>query len=145
MINLIKEKIKTARLTSNSTELQLLTTLLGEMELESVRKKRDLKTDELEGIVKRFIKSNNETISYLDDVSKSLFERENELLQSFLPKVLCEEEIEKLVIDRNILGIIMEKPEGQAIGLVMKEIKSANLSADGLTVKNYINRIKNVK
>lgn len=145
MIDLIKEKIKNARLSNNKDYLKILTTLLGEVDLESARKKRDLKDEEIHSIIRKIIKSNNETLEYIPIQSGYIHPLtvENFLLNSFLPIQLSEEEINQLVLDRNILDVIIEKPEGQAIGLVMKEIKSANLSADGLTVKNYVNRIKN--
>jgi uncharacterized protein YqeY len=142
MIEILKEKIKESRKENNKQSLSILTTLLGEIQLESSRKNKELNNKDCESIVKKFIKSNNETLEYIspneDSTDFLSLKYENIILESLLPKTLSQKEISETLIKHCLDAIIGAKNKGQAMGIAMKTLKSLNLSVNGKDVEEAV-------
>lgn len=147
MIELLKEKIKESRKLNNKDSLSILTTLLGEIQLESSRRNKDLDQKSCEAIVRKFIKNNNETLKYINCHDDSIdcigFNYENTILESFLPKTLSKKEIGETLTKNCLESIIQAKNKGQAMGIAMKTLKSLNLPVEGKDVEEVVNEMVN--
>lgn len=99
-------------------------------------------------IIRKLIKSNTETIQSIidfperNDQRQILFE-ENLLLSTLLPVSLTAEDISKF-IEENGIDIKSCKNDGQAVGMVMKEFKTKNITVDGGIVKEVISKYRSV-
>lgn len=67
--------------------------------------------------------------------------RENELLRSYVPASLSEEELQ-IHADKMQIEILAARSEGQAIGALTKHLKSIGLHAHRETIKNVIAKMK---
>ena len=145
MIEILKENIKESRKNKNEYSLKILTTLLGDIQLESSRKNRDLTNQECESIVKKFIKNNNETMKHLDFSEPKFIDLANEiiLLEDLLPKTLSKKEIGEVLTSKCLDAIITSKNHSQAIGVAMQTLKSLNLSVNGKDVNEVVSEMVN--
>lgn len=151
MIEFLKEKIKEARRYKNGVTLNLLTTLLGDFQLESSRKNRELKEIEYHNIIKIFIKNLKESLKHVDSI-QSIHSKESlpivineeiSILEQLLPKTLSKKEIGEVLTSKCLDAIIGAKSKGQAMGIAMKTFKSLNLSVDGKDVEEAVNEMVN--
>jgi uncharacterized protein YqeY len=145
MIELLKINIKECRKNKNEDALKVFTTLLGDIQLESSRKNRDLTHKECEDIVKKFIKNNHETMKYLDTTGNKYMSLAYELslLQDLLPQTLSLKEINEVLTKHCLDAIIGAKSKGQAMGIAMKTLKSLNFNVDGKDVDEIISEMVN--
>lgn len=145
MIELLKENIKECRKNKNGDALKVFTTLLGEIQLESSRKNRDLTSQERENIVKKFIKSIYESMEHLDSSGSQYLDLSYELslLKDLLPQTLSQEAIEKYLTEHCLGAIVGAKNKGQAMGIAMKALKSLNLPVEGRDVEEVVNGMVN--
>lgn len=145
MIEVLKENIKESRKNKNEYSLKILTTLLGDIQLESSRKNRDLTNKECESIVKKFIKNNNETMKYLDFSEPKFIDLANEiiLLEDLLPKTLSKKEIGEVLTSKCLDAIIACDNLGQAIGIAMKTLKEFDANIDGKDVSEVVSEMVN--
>lgn len=67
--------------------------------------------------------------------------RENELLRSYVPAELSEAELQ-VYIDQISPQIMAAKSEGQAIGCLVKHLKSLSLTTSGETAKSAVKKIR---
>lgn len=123
-LNQIKSDQLTARLQSSATarvKVNVLTTLIGEVELQITREgpatRTDDKIEELTiATVKKFVKNNDETLAVTTTVyNKMVLEEENEILKSYLPKQLTQDQL------REILTAQFKEPV--AMGVMMGWLK----------------------
>ena len=106
------EKIKNdrteARLSKSSVKSSLLTTLVGEIENYSTSALSKGKTSNqicLE-VLAKFLKNNLDFQSLVTDESKlSLLKHEASFIESYLPKLLTDEEILSIINSNNLVGI----------------------------------------
>lgn len=90
--------------------------------------------------ISALVESNEVTLRMGGDNPKLV--RENELLKLFLPKRLNLKDVE--MVGYLIKGsIVSAKAEGQAIGVLAKEIKAKGFVADGCDIKAVVCAIRN--
>jgi uncharacterized protein YqeY len=102
LIDQIKQAQVEARKSRNTLAATLLTTLLGEANMVAKNAQRDTPTDEeVTVVVKKFLKGNLETQSFLANGSNpealETVKAEQVILEVYLPKQLSEEELVQIV------------------------------------------------
>lgn len=138
MIKRMKKEQLTARKHKDKQKIAVLTALLSE--ITAIGKNagnRETTEAEAIAVVKKFKKNNMETISVVKDEEKlKELRAEGAIYDSFLPKMLSEEDTEK-VID----GILenLEKPN---IGSVMGALKKSHVDGLDMATANKIIRKK---
>lgn len=122
MYDRIKEDIVKALKEKDTLKLQTLRGIKGEVDLEHINKKVDINDDLLISVISRGIKTRRESISEFQKGNRNdLIEKtsqEIDLLQTYLPAQLSDEEINK------ILDEIFEKVKptsNKDMGLIMRE------------------------
>lgn len=114
----------------------------SEMQLASARSGKDVGDDEAVAILKKLVKSNEETLAVATDAAqREALAREVALLDAMLPKTLDVHEI------MTALGPVAEAikaagNDGQATGVAMKHLKSTGAAVDGKTVAAAVKQIR---
>jgi uncharacterized protein len=115
----------------------------SEVQATEERAGRTLTDDEAFAVLRKLVKSNDETMAASpgDAERTATLTRENELLSELLPKGLTVEEIQaKLaaVID----AIRAAGNDGQATGVAMKHLKASGVSATGDLVSQAVRALR---
>ena len=114
----------------------------SEMQLASARSGKDLNDDEAIAILKKLVKSNEDTLAVaVDAEQRGALTREIELLSALLPKTLGVAEVVAAlapVVD----AIKAAGNDGQATGVAMKHLKSTGASVDGKTAAAAVKQIR---
>ncbi len=123
MYEKIKNDIITAMKEKNTLKLQTLRGVKGEADLEHINKKIEINDDLMLTVLSRQIKTRNESIKeFLRGNRNDLVDKTTEeinLLQTYLPKQLDDNEIVE-IIDDAFKKINPTKPSD--MGLIMKEV-----------------------
>lgn len=130
----IRERI--ARAGHQSTEKNLFKLILGE-----IQQKGTITEEQGFAIVKKIIKGNDETLSFLpeNDTRRAGYDAENDILSELLPVYLSTQEIEVKVQELGLCTqIVSAKNEGQAVGIVMSNFKRLSLPVEGEEVKKVV-------
>ncbi len=114
----------------------------SEIQLASARSGKEVNDDEANAILKKLVKSNEETLAVATETGqREALEREIALLTAMLPKTLGVPEIVEAlapVAD----AIKAAGNDGQATGVAMKHLKSTGASVDGKTVAAAVKQIR---
>ena len=140
---IIKDGIKEAMIKKDTLRLTVLRGVLAAFMNEVIAK--DMKGDEIpdeEGlaVIRRLVKQRKDSIEQYTkggrpDLAKDE-EAEMKILETFLPQLMSEDEIRKIVEAKVAsAGTIDAKKIGQFIGGIMKELKG---KADGAIVKKIV-------
>lgn len=123
----------------------------GELQMAEVRQNKPLTDEQQAGVLKKILKSNEETIDTLAnqyEVSGGADPRvlplieENNLIRGFLPKEATPEEI--IAALASVTEQIKNaKNDGQATGVAMKTLKEVKLVVDGNIVKDIVAGLRN--
>ena len=150
LLDTIKARIKSAMLSKNESERNILRVLLGEAQTFESRQ-GSIADEHIIKLAKKIITNNNESIGVLgkDDKRAEPLLKENEILSSLLPKEMTLQEIEAFL---NGIGgnapiggdtdIRAAKNDGQAVGVAMKALKNAGLVADGRLVGEAVKKMR---
>lgn len=135
IIDNIKAKIKDSMKAKDSDTVALLRLVVG-----SVQQDGDDSDTAVEKVIRKMIKSNNQTAEVLVNNGGSAKEvlAENALLDSFLPKSLTVDEIVAFI---NENAIDVTGHAGKAMGAVMKALKDAGATVQGSDVKSAIEKL----
>ena len=129
LIDVIKADITTATRMRNQLASDILKVVLGECQT-----KNNFTDEFIVRYCRYIVKGNNETMSFGESVKLS---RENELLRSYLPKEVSEADL--LVYANQIPDDIKAaKSDGQAVGVLVKYVKSLGLLANGELAKKVV-------
>ena len=143
----MKEKIlvdiKNAMKNQNKDLLNVLRMVKGAMQLEEINKKRDLTDEEVVAVISKQIKTRKETIAELSNTDRKeaieQAEKEIAILEKYMPEMMSEEEIIKIVEE----VFAAEKPSGmQEVGKMMGKISPLVKGKADMTVVNRIVREK---
>ncbi len=131
LIDEIKKRVMQAMKDKRDVEKEVLKVALGEIQTAGARAGRDLNDEEAAQIVRKLVKSVEETAGMTTDAGdKAKLQQELAVLGSLLPKGLSAEEIiEKLAPVRD--AIRAAGNDGQATGVAMKHLKSLGLTVPG--------------
>ena len=114
----------------------------GEITTEAARPGRQGNDEEAQAILRKLVKSNEETLaSTTDEEKRTTLLKENEILAGFLPKSLSPQEI------LAALAPVVEQIEaagndGQATGVAMKQLKAAGAIVSGKDVAVVIKELR---
>ena len=135
----IANDLKLAMKSGDKFKLSVLRMLKSALQLESISKKHELSDDEVMSVVKKQVKTRKDSIeefkkyNKIEEVEK--LEQEIEILNTYLPEEMSEEEISK-VIDEvfNELNPTSMKE----MGMVMKELNAKITNADMSLVSKMV-------
>jgi uncharacterized protein len=140
----IKEKIKDAMRAKDQVRLSVLRNILTAFTNELVATKRTpqdkLSDEEALKVIQKLAKQRKDSISQFEQGGRSDLANDEKLelaiIQEFLPEMMSEEEIKKVVEKKKVEMNISDKSElGMFIGSVMKELGGL---ADGSLVKDIV-------
>ncbi len=142
LLQTMKTRALEAMKAKDSLATQILRLAVGELQTLEARIGRDATEDEAFGVVKKLIKSNEETIGLSTDAEqKKTLETEVSILKTLLPATLGVPEIAaKLEAVRD--DIVAAKSEGQATGVAMKLLKSQGASVNSADVMAAIKQMR---
>ena len=143
---IIKDGIKEAMIKKDTLRLTVLRGVLAAFMNEVIAK--DMKGDEIpdeEGlaVIRRLVKQRKDSIEQYTkggrpDLAKDE-EAEMKILETFLPQLMSEEDVRKVVEAKMTTASTVDKTKiGQFIGSVMKELKG---KADGAVVKKVVEEL----
>ncbi len=138
----LKKRVLQAMKDKNELEKNLLRVLLGDIELAETRNGSALSDNEEQQIVRRMVKSNQETAALTrDPADVEKLKQELAILEGLLPKTLSVAEtiaaLEPVADDLRAAG-----NDGQATGLAMKHLKPQGLQVDGKDVAAAVKQIR---
>jgi hypothetical protein len=137
----IKEAITQAVRHKDNIARDVLRLALGEIQLKSVN--GDIPEADKIAIVRKIIKSNNETIEAYNtrNLDPEALYKENEVLEILLPKSWSSSAIEEYLIKEGI-DFKAAKNDGQAVGMAMKALKKVNAPVDSEVVKVVVAKLR---
>lgn len=142
LVDEIKARMFKAIKAGETLEKEILRVAVGEITTDAARPGRQGNDEEAQAILRKLIKSNDESLDSLSDAQRrASLQRENEVLREFLPRALGEDE---LVL---ALGDVAEPirgagNDGQATGIAMKHLKAKGIVADGKLVGAAVKRLR---
>ena len=134
LIDRLKADILFAVKAKSELAVGLLKLVLGECQA-----KDNYKDDFIVKFCRKVIESNIETMRLAGEKVNLL--RENELLRSYVPSELSEAELQ-VYVDQISPEIMAAKSEGQAIGCLVRHLKSLSLTTSGEVAKATVKRIR---
>lgn len=146
----LKKQIYGAVKENNPVVKDILRVVLGQIQLEG--SSAALSEERKLNIIRKLIKSNELTLSSMAETSEELWEEtwknnaqrlkeENQILQNLLPQNLGKEDLLKL-LEGKVEEIKTAKSDGQAIGVAMKTLKSAQATFENEMVKELVGEIR---
>jgi uncharacterized protein YqeY len=142
IVESLKKGVQEAMRARDEVKKDVLRTALGEIQTGEARKGEPLTEDEAQKLIRKLIKSNEETLAVTADAAvKDRLLRENVLLEALLPRLLGVDEIV------TALAPVAEqlraaKAEGPATGIAMKHLKSIGAAVEGTAVGEAIRRLR---
>ena len=142
LLDEIKARMFQAMKAGDHVTKEILKVAMGEITTEAARDGRKGDDDEARAILKKLVKSNEETITRATDAAQvTVLEREIAVLRDFLPKELGEEAV------IGLLAAVAEAVraagnDGQATGIAMKHLKASGTAVDGKIVSGAVKRLR---
>lgn len=138
---MILDKIEDLIKHPNFAHKNLLRLVKGEFQTIEARQNKALSNEEQVKVIKKLIKSNEETISLMSayDYRRLKLGEENILLKSLLPPELSKSEIKSVLGE---LDLKSYPKEGQAFGLAFKRLKELSISCDSSVVQEVVREIR---
>jgi uncharacterized protein YqeY len=142
LVDTIKARALEAMKAKDRDASNILRLALGEIQMAGVRSEREVTDEDAVTVLRKLIKSNEETLSMAEaPEQRATLQKEIALLQSFLPATLSVEAIAEALAP--VLDAIRgAKSEGQATGVAMKHLKSTGANAAGTDVAKAIKQLR---
>jgi uncharacterized protein len=138
----IKKQMLAAMKARDSVKREVLSVALGEIQTNEARLNRPASDEEAAQVVRKLVKSNQETIFASEDTEQKLtLARENEILSALLPKTLTVAEIVE-ALSTVCDEIRAAKSDGQATGVAMKQLKAAGATVSGKQVSEAVKQLR---
>ena len=142
LIDQIKARMFQAIKAKSDIEKEILRVAVGEISTDAARVGRKGDDEEALGILRKLLKSNEETLASTADTEKrAVLVKENEILAEFLPKSWGAEEI-SLALASVVDQIKAAASDGQATGVAMKQLKSLGAIVNGKDVALAIKALR---
>lgn len=139
MNNKIAEDLKLAMKSGDKFRLSVLRMLKSALQLESISKKHELSDDEVMNVIKKQVKTRKDSIEEFKKYNKitevDKLKQEIEVLNTYLPAEMTEEEIKK-VIDEVFNTI--NPTSMKDMGRIMKELNNKITNADMSLVSKMV-------
>lgn len=145
MIDQIQQDMKTALKAKEKEKLSTIRMLLADIKKKSIDQKKELTSDEIIAVIKKAIKSRQDSIKMYEDAGRQeLADKEkNEvaILTVYLPEELNDDQIQEIVQKAiQSTGATSKKEMGLVIKTVMNEYAS---QVDGKKVQQIVNTLLN--
>lgn len=138
----LKKRAAEAVKAQDTVARDVLRLALGEIQMAEARKNAPLGDDEATAIVRKLLKSNEETLGLESDATRAAqLRRENEILTALLPASLTPDQITELLAAQAD-AIRAAKSDGQATGVAMKHLKATGANASGADVTLAVKKIR---
>lgn len=138
----IKKQMMAALKAHDTVTKEVLRTALGEIQMTGMKEGRDLTDEETAAIVRKLVKSNEETLAVAtNEEQKRTLVRENEVLRALLPKSLGVADIVAAlapVAD----AVRAAGNDGQATGVAMKHLKAQGARVEGKDVSAAVKQLR---
>ncbi len=140
----IKQQVLEAMKAKDIVTKEVLRVLQGDIELAYTRQGQALTEDEEIKIIRKLIKSNQETLALVKDpLMAEKLNREIVILEALLPRTLGVAEIVK-ALEAVKDAIKAAGNDGQATGVAMKHLKPSGLAVEGKDVSEAVRQIRSV-
>jgi len=138
----VQKRVHQAMKDKNELEKELLRVLLGDLQLAETRNGKALSEKEEQQIVRRMVKSNQETVAMTQDpAAVEKLKAEFVILEGLLPKTLSVAEI--IAALQPVADDIKQAGNpGQATGVAMKHLKPQGLEVEGKDVAQAVGQIR---
>ena len=138
----IKARMFQAIKAKADVEKEILRVAMGEITTEAARPGRVGSDEEVQAILRKLVKSNEETLASTTEADKrAVLTQEIEILSAFLPKSLGPEEI-SAALAPVVEQIKAAGNDGQATGIAMKQLKAAGAVVNGKDVTAVIKDLR---
>lgn len=138
----LKKRVAEAVKSGDTVARDVLRLALGELQTAEARKNAPLAEDDAAAVVRKLVKSNEETLALTKDPeSAAALRREIEVLASVLPASLTPDQIVELLGEQRE-AIRAAKSDGQATGVAMKHLKATGANASGADVTVAVKKIR---
>ena len=139
----IKTRMRAAMQAHDPVAKNILGLALGEIQTAEARANRALGEDEAMAVLRKLVKSNEETLGHAkDDVARvTELRREIEVLSSFLPKALSVDAVTEALAPL-AEALRAAKSDGHAMGLAMKHLKTSGAVVESAAVQEAIKRVR---
>lgn len=142
LVDEIKTQMTRARREKDDVARNVLGLALGEVQTAEARANRPLRDDETVAVVRKLLKSNEETLSLsAAGPAADALRREIEVLSGLLPAAPSAQAIESAlapVAD----AVRAAKTDGQAMGIAMKHLKAVQVTADAPAVMEAVRKLR---
>ncbi|HEY4158574.1 MAG TPA: GatB/YqeY domain-containing protein [Polyangiaceae bacterium] len=143
LVDQIKARMFQAMKAGAIVEKEILRVAMGEITTDAARVGKKGDDEEASAILRKLIKSNDETLAALaeGDPQRDVLKQENDVLASFLPKSL---DVDAIVA---LLAPVVEQikaagNDGQATGVAMKELKKSGAVVNGKDVSAAVKQLR---
>ncbi|MBI1370790.1 MAG: hypothetical protein GC162_19320 [Planctomycetes bacterium] len=142
LIDEVKARMIAAMKAKDVLAKEILRVTLGDLQMTETRQARAITDEEAVAVIRKIIKSNEETIGLSGDPAvKEKLAKENEVLGDLMPKTLSVEQIVAAlapVAD----AIKAAGNDGQATGAAVKHLKSAGAAVEGKDVAVAVKQMR---
>ena len=141
LVDDLKKRIALAMKDRDQIAKDVLRVALGEIQTQEHRANAPMSDEDAIAVVRKLVKSNEETLASSTGERAATLKRENEILAALLPKRMTVEEIvDALAPQRE--AIRAAKSDGQATGVAMKHLKATGVSFDGSDAAEAVKRVR---
>jgi uncharacterized protein len=142
LIDQIKARMFQAIKAGATVEKEILRVAMGEITTEAARPGRTGSDEETLAILRKLVKSNEETLASTTEADKrAVLQQEIEILGSYLPKSMSPDEI-AAALAPVIEQIKAAGNDGQATGIAMKQLKAMAAVVNGKDVGAVIKELR---
>ena len=141
----IKARMRAAMQARDPVAKNVLGVALGDIQTAEARVNRALGEDEAMAVVRKLVKSNEETLAHFtqggDAARTAELRREIEVLSSLLPKALS---LDAVVAALAPVGAALRaaKSDGHAMGLAMKHLKASGAVVESAAVQEAVKTLR---
>lgn len=142
LLQTIKQQVIEAMKAKDALAKDVLRVAQGDIELAQTRTGKDLSDEEAQKIVRKLIKSNQETLAASpDEATAEKLNKEIAILEALLPRTLGVDEIVAALAAVRA-DIKAAGNDGQATGVAMKHLKPQGLAVEGKDVSEAVKQIR---
>ena len=142
LVDQIKARMFQAMKAGNTVEKEILRVAMGEITTDAARPGKKGDDDETQAILKKLVKSNEESLqASQDEAQKATLRAEIEVLNAFLPKSLGVDEI-VTALAPVAEAVRSAGNDGQATGVAMKHLKSLGAVVNGKDVSAAVRNLR---
>lgn len=144
LIDEVRQRMTQAMRDRNGVAKSILRVALGDLQAAESRQHEPLNDAQAEAVVRKLIKSNQETIELTKDAAAADRLREEvAVLEALLPRTLSVDQI-VAALEPAAERIKSAANDGQATGAAMKHLKQAGADVTGRDVAEAVRRVRGV-